>query len=150
MSSESQQSLFIVLFFLGFFAFTIGESFWLNKKKGVTPGRAFGFSFASNIFTITVGLFLSAVVFVALVAMSRGESLEVTPDNTMVAAAFVLSVVIPVGVLVLAKWLLLRFLKITSVERPFVYSLLASVAFFFSVSILPFLVEYLRVRGWTL
>jgi magnesium-transporting ATPase (P-type) len=146
MSSEPQQWLFIFLFFLGFFVFTIAESFWLYKKNGISPGRAFGFSFASNIFTITVGFFLSSVVFVALLAMSRGESLAVTPDNTMVAAAFVLSFIIPILVLVLAKMLLLRFLKITSVERPLVYSLVAAVGFFIAVLLLPFLAEYLRAR----
>jgi len=146
MSDESQQWLFVFLFFLGFFAFTIGESFWLNKKKDVALGRAFGFSFASNIFTITVGFFLSSVTFVALLAVSRDDSLQVTPDAVTVATTFVVSFLVPVAVLILVKWLLLKFFKIASVGRPFVYSLLASIGFFISVLILPFLVEYLRIR----
>jgi hypothetical protein len=146
MPSETGQYLFLSLFFVGFFAFTIAETVWLHRKKEVALGRAFGFSFASNIFTITVGLFLSSAVFVVFLAMSRGESLEVTPENTMVAAAFILSLLVPVVVLVLAKWLLLRFLKITSIKKPLVYSLLASIGFFVTVFILPFLVEYLRIR----
>ena len=138
--------LFVVLFFVGFFAFTIAETFWLNRKKAVTPGRALGFSFASNVFAITVGLFLSSAVFVAILAATRGGSVEVTPNAVTVAMAFVVSFLVPVGVLILAKWLLLKFLKITSVERPFIYSLLASTGFFLSVFLLPFLVEYWTIR----
>ena len=138
--------LFVVLFFVGFFAFTIAETFWLNRKKAVTPGRALGFSFASNVFAITVGLFLSSAVFVAILAATRGGSVEVTPNAVTVAMAFVVSFLVPVGVLILAKWLLLKFLKITSVERPYIYSLLASTGFFLSVFLLPFLVEYWTIR----
>src|SRR5687768_7797097 len=146
MSSEPRQLLFVVLFFVGFFAFTIAEAYWLHRKKDVSAGRAFGFSFASNIFAITVGLFFSSVAFVALVAIWRDDSLEVTPDGTLLAASILVSFLIPVAVLILVKWLLLRFFKIASVERPFVYSLLASIGFFFSVLVLPFLVEYLAPR----
>ena len=147
MSTEPRQLLFVVLFFVGFFAFTIAEAYWLHRKKGVTAGRAFGFSFASNIFAITVGLFFSLITFVGIVAISRGEgSLEVTPNAAMVATAFVVSYLVCVAVLTLAKWLLLRFFRITSVEHPWGYSLLASIGFFVSVLILPFLIEYLSVR----
>jgi hypothetical protein len=138
--------LFVILFFVGFFAFTIAEAFWLHKKKGVSAGRAFGFSFASNIFAVTVGFFALSVIFVALVAMSRGDSLEVTPDATKTAVAFIASLAVPVALLVFVKWMLLRFLKITSVERPLIYSLLASLGFFASVLILPSLVENLSIR----
>jgi hypothetical protein len=146
MSTEPRQLLFVILFFVGFFAFTIAEAYWLHRKKGITPGRAFGFSFASNIFAITVGLFLSSATFVALVSMSRGDSLQVTPGAATVAITSVISFLVAVAVLVLAKWLLLKFLKIASVERPLVYSILASIGFFLSVLFLPFLVEYLSNR----
>jgi hypothetical protein len=146
MLNEPRQLLFVVLFFVGFFAFTIAETYWLHRKKAVTPGRALGFSFASNVFAITVGLFLSSATFVAILAVSRGDSVEVTPNAVTVAMAFVLSFLVPVAVLMAAKWLLLKFLKITSVERPFVYSLLASTGFYLSVFLLPFLVEYWTIR----
>ena len=146
MSSETQQWLIVFLFFVGFFAFTIAETYWLYRKKGVSPGRAFGFSFASNIFAITVGFFISSLTFVAFLMLSKNDSIEVTPDGTRVAAGLIASAVVPFAVLVLAKWLLLRFLKITSVERPLVYSLMASIGFFVAVLILPFLVEYLSSR----
>ena len=146
MSSEPQQLLIVFLFFVGFFAFTIAETFWLNKKKLVSQGRAFGFSFASNIFAITVGFFLSSVTFVAFLMLSRNDSIQVTPDATRVAAGIIISAVVPIAVLILAKWLLLKVFKITSIERPLVYSLLASIAFFVSVLVLPFLVEYLSER----
>jgi hypothetical protein len=146
MLNEPRQLLFVVLFFVGFFAFTIAETYWLHRKKAVTAARALGFSFASNVFAITVGLFLSSATFVAILAVSRGNSVEVTPDAVAVAMAFVVSFVVPVGVLIVAKWLLLKFLKIASVERPFIYSLLASIGFFLSVFLLPFLVEYWTVR----
>jgi len=138
--------LFVILFFVGFFAFTIAETYWLHRKKAVTPGRALGFSFASNVFAITVGLFLSSATFVAILAVSRDDSVEVTPNAITVAMAFAGSFVVSVGALIVVKWLLLKFLKIASVERPFVYSLLASIGFFLSVFLLPFLVEYWTVR----
>ena len=146
MSTEPRQLLFVFLFFVGFFAFTIAETYWLHRKKGVSRGRALGFSFASNVFAITVGLFLSSLTFVALFAMSRADSLEVTPDGPRLAAVLVVSSAVPLAMLVLAKWLLLKFLKIVSVERPLVYSLVASIGFFLSVLILPFLAEYLFIR----
>ena len=146
MSNETQQWLIVLLFFVGFFAFTIAETYWLHRKKGLTQGRAFGFSFASNLFAITVGFFLSSLTFVAFLMLSRNDSIQVTPDGTRVAAGMITSAIVPIAVLALVKWLLLRFLKITSVERPLVYSLLASIGLFVSVLILPFLVEYLYVR----
>ena len=146
MLNDPRQLLFVILFFVGFFAFTIAETYWLHRKKAVTPGRALGFSFASNVFAITVGLFLSSATFVAILAVSRDDSVEVTPNAITVAMAFAGSFVVSVGALIVVKWLLLKFLKIASVERPFVYSLLASIGFFLSVFLLPFLVEYWTVR----
>ena len=146
MLNDPRQLLFVILFFVGFFAFTIAETYWLHRKKAVTPGRALGFSFASNVFAITVGLFLSSATFVAILAVSRGDSVEVTPNAITVAMAFAGSFVVSVGALIVVKWLLLKFLKIASVERPFVYSLLASIGFFLSVFLLPFLVEYWAIR----
>jgi len=146
MLNDPRQLLFVILFFVGFFAFTIAETYWLHRKKAVTPGRALGFSFASNVFAITVGLFLSSATFVAILAVSRDDSIEVTPNAITVAMAFAGSFVVSVGALIVVKWLLLKFLKIASVERPFVYSLLASIGFFLSVFLLPFLVEYWTVR----
>jgi hypothetical protein len=144
--TDTRQWLFVILFFVGFLAFTIAETYWLHRKKDVSQGRAFGFSFASNIFAITVGLFLSLLTFVAVVAVSRGNSVEVTPNAVMIGMAFVASSLVSVAVLILVKWLLLRFLKISSVERPFVYALLASIGFFLSVFMLPFIVEYWTSR----
>ena len=146
MLNDPRQLLFVILFFVGFFAFTIAETYWLHRKKAVTPGRALGFSFASNVFAITVGLFLSSATFVAILAVSRDDSVEVTPNAITVAMAFAGSFVVSVGALIVVKWLLLKFLKVASVGRPFIYSLFASIGFFLSVFLLPFLVEYWTIR----
>jgi hypothetical protein len=145
MSGNTKEWLIVFLFFAGFFAFTIAETYWLHRKKGVSRGHAFGFSFASNIFTITVGFFLASLTFVAFVAMTRGDSLQITPDARAVAAAYIASLLVAVAVLILAKWLLLKSLKIADIERPFLYSIIASIGFFFSVLILPYLVVFLDI-----
>lgn len=144
MESKTTEWLIIILFFACFFAFTAGEVWWLSRKRGVIAGKAFAFSFASNIFCITVGYFISIVVFFLFLATVVGGSMEnVGIGGTALAAAVVCSLVFSFLVLTLAKFLLLRLFKFENIQHHLKYSAAASLIFFLVVTLIPGIIVYL-------
>lgn len=144
MSSNTKEWLTVAVFFIGFFAFTIGETYWLSRIDPAKRGRFFAFAFVSNIFSVSVGFFVSFVIFGVLMALAWDGSLEkVSGGDAGIWAAVAVAAIFPVLLLTLAKRLLFRGLKLTDVPRPWLYSISASLLFFVVVIGLPFLFVYL-------
>lgn len=131
-------------FFVGFFAYTAAETWWLNRRTTHGAGRAFTFAFATNIFTACVGFFVSFVIFGVIMALAWDGSLASTPGSDFTLwVAVAVGALAPVVILFLAKRLMIGLLKLTDLSKPWAYSAIASVLFFLAIFILPFAAAYL-------
>src|SRR5437879_9316215 len=138
MSSATTEWIAVVVFFAGFFAFTIGECYWLSRKKSSSCGRFVAFSFVSNIFSVSIGFFVSFLIFGLLLMLAWDGSIQRLPTGeAAIWLAVGVAAIFPPVLLILAKRLLMRLLKLNEISRPWVYSILASTAFFFIVLVLP-------------
>jgi len=140
MSAKTVEWLAVVIFFACFFALTLLESYWLNKKRGVKLGKSFAFSFATNIFTVTVGFSLLFVVLAALIMLISSEGSGIGPLGIGVAAAAGAATLLAASVLV--KRLGLRIFRQDSAVRPWAFSLAASIIFLLIVISAPVLFIY--------
>ncbi len=144
MSSTTLEWLTVLIFFLGFFAFTLAETFRLSKKGVFDTGRAFLFSFVTNILCVTVGFFVSFVIFGVIVALTWDGSLQKMPSGEAVSlVAVVVSGLFPPFLLTLAKRLMIAVMKPSGLTRPLLYSFLASLSFYLFVISLPIAFVYL-------
>ncbi len=143
MSANTVQWLVVAIFFICFFIFTIVETSWLNKKNGVPYGKAFTFSFATNIFCVTIGFFVSFIIFGILLALAWDDTLnQLSGNDWRIWTAALIGAFFPLIVLMLAKRLGLRLGKIGSVGRPWLYSAVSSVIFLLFVFSVPVLFAY--------
>lgn len=144
MSSTTKEWLIVAAFFIGFFAFTAAETWWLNRRTTHGVSRLLTFAFSTNIFTACVGFFVSFVIFGVMMALTWDGSLASTPggDFTLWLAVAV-GALAPVVILYLAKRLMIKLLKLTDLSKPWVYSAIATVLFFPAIFILPFAAGYL-------
>jgi len=144
MDSNTTQWLIVVLFFACFFAAIAVEVRWLSKKHGVVPGKAVAFSFTSSIFCITVGFFVSMVIFFVILAMAWDGSLQdIKGGDASIWGAIAVAAVFPFLILTLAKFLLLKLFKFESITSPLKYSAIASLGFVLAVTVIPFVSVYL-------
>jgi len=140
----TRERIIVLLFFVGFFGFTVGEMLWLHRAKAVTAGRAFAFSFASNIFCITVGFFVSMAVFGVMLAVTLDNSVgNIGIGEATFWGAIIVAALFPLAILTLAKFFLLKMFRIATIENHFLYSLAASGIFFLAVTVLPGLFGYI-------
>ena len=143
MSSNTVEWLAVALFFICFFGFSVLESFWLNKKHLIPFPRAFSFSFVTNIFSVSVGFFVSFVIFAVLFMLAWDGSLQELPPNDLrLWTAVAVAALFPLLLLILAKRLMLYFFKLASAGSPWLFSIAASVVFMLTVSAVPFLFIY--------
>jgi len=144
MSDKTVEWLAVLVFFIFFFAVTALESYWLNKRTAVQLGKTFAFSFATNIFTITVGFMLAFVVYAMLLTLAFGRALEHLSGSGdwRIWAAVIAGLAIPVLVSLLAKRLGLRIFKLDAGGSPWVISLAASLFFLLGVTVPPVMFVY--------
>jgi magnesium-transporting ATPase (P-type) len=143
MSGKTVEWLAVLIFFTCFFAFTILESYWLNKRTAAPLGKTFAFSFATNIFTITVGFALSFVVYGSLLMLTFGDALEhLSGNDWRTWAALLAGAALPVIVSTLAKRLGLRIFKLDLGLSPWTFALIASVILLVFVAAAPVLFIY--------
>ncbi|MGD9562818.1 MAG: hypothetical protein AB7F88_11315 [Pyrinomonadaceae bacterium] len=143
MSEKTVEWLAILIFFFVFFALTLGEAGWLNKKGGASLNKAFAFSFASNIFTVVVGFSLSFVVFAAVLALAFGGAFEgLSGNDWRLWAAVIAGALFPLVLSALAKRLGLRIFKLHPVLSPWAFSFIASIIFVALVAAAPTLFIY--------
>ncbi len=143
MSSNTVEWLAVAIFFICFFGLTVLEAFWLNKKNLIPFPRVFSFSFVTNILSVSVGFFVSFLIFVVLFMLVFDGSLQELPPNDLrLWAAVIIAALFPLLLLILAKRLMLHFFKLASVRSPWLFSIAASVVFMLTVSAVPSLFIY--------
>ena len=131
--------LFVFVFFVCFFIACVGEILWLRRKPGIELKRALIFVLSSNFITITVGFFVSFVIFAILLMLAWDGSIEKLPggEASMIGLVAVMAL-FPIVLMMLWKRLLLKLLKFTAdIISPWRYSLAASILFFVVVIGIP-------------
>lgn len=144
MSGVAKEWLVVIIFFAAFFALTIAEAAWLNKKSGSGLPRAFATALLPNLFAITVGFFVSFMIFAVILAMAWDGSLQTVPGNdATIWAAVIAAILFPLVILTFAKRVALRLSKLVGISGPWVYSFAASLIFLLVVVGLPIAIAML-------
>lgn len=143
MSANTLEWLVVAIFFACFFAYTFLETGWLNKKNGIPFGRALAFSFATNILCISVGFFISFIIFGVLLALAWDGTLgQVDGNDWRIWAASLTGPFAPLLLLIVAKRVGLRFIGPNDLGLPWLYSAASSVIFLLFVVSVPVLFAY--------
>ena len=132
MAGKTVEWLAVMIFFIFFFAVTVLEARWLNKRSDAGSGKTFAFSFATNIFTITVGFTLAFIAFGALVAFTGGGT-GITRAGF--AAAISVGAVTLLAIAVVVKRLGLRVTKLDAAVPPWLFSLAGSLIFLIAATV---------------
>jgi hypothetical protein len=143
MSSNITQWLTLALFVMIFAPITLAEILWLVRNNWCTPKTAFAFSLATN----GIGMALSlAVMFVTIVTafmlVLRPAGTGNVLPNWAYSLIFGSSVILTLIVLIGAKLLLFRMMKIRSGREALLFSAIASVGFIVSVLVIPSIAIY--------
>lgn len=143
MSTNTVEWVAVGLFFTCFFLFSVMESGWLNKANGIPFGKAFAFSFATNTFSITIGFFVSFVIFGVLLALAWDGTLgQMSGNDWRIWTAAVTGALFPLVLLILAKRIGLKIFKMDMVGLPWLFAATASVVFLLFVTAVPVLFVY--------
>lgn len=143
MSTNTVEWMAVGLFFACYFIFSIIESGWLNKANGIPFGKAFAFSFATNTLSITIGFFISFVIFGVLLALAWDGTLgRMSGNDWRIWAASLAGAFFPLALLILAKRLGLKLFKMETVGLPWLFATAASVVFLLFVTAVPVLFVY--------
>ena len=81
MDSTTREWIAVGLFFVAFFAFTIGEAFYLSRGDRMRLGRSFTFAFVSNILSVSVGVFGSFIIFGIVMMVVFDGSVQLLPTG---------------------------------------------------------------------
>lgn len=131
------QWLVVLLFFVCFWGFIIGEAFWLSRKGWAATGRSFAFSVTSNITGFIIG---SIVVFVILAIMLMITFEPVKDRQTtesLMWIGVVLALLFPPVFLLLVKRLLLKLFKMDTDRKVWLFCLVSSVLIVFASVLIP-------------
>ena len=85
MTGVSQDWIFVAVFFGAFLVVTAGEIYWLTSKLQVPVKKALTTVLLSNFGTITLGFFVTFVIFGLLLAFTSGENAGVGATGTWLA-----------------------------------------------------------------
>lgn len=143
MSANVIQWIALLVYFLLFWAFTVGEASWLKQREWAPFQRALAFAIASNLFGFFAG---TGVVFVILLVliMLTFEPLK-NPNNQefIMWVGVALVFVIPPVLLTLVKRLLLKLFKMETGRPVWVFSMVSSVLVVFSSVLVPSVFLYI-------
>lgn len=143
MSGPAKDWLFVLIFFIAFFAYTFAEAAWLSRRSGATYARALLLAFSSNTLCITVGFFGSFLVLGVILAMAWDQSLSSVPGgDTTIWYSLAVAVLFPMVLLIFVKRLLVRIIKL-EIPGAWWYSALSSFLFLVTVLSLPIALAYL-------
>lgn len=147
LSATTIEWLAVGLFFAGLFAFSLLEGGWLNQFSRVPFGKAFAFAFATNTFAISIGFFVSFVIFAVLLMLAFGGSFEgLSGNDWRIWTAVIIGALFPFILLTLAKRLALKIFKMPSVENRWLFSMAAAAVFLIVNTSLPVLFVYAASR----
>jgi hypothetical protein len=134
MTGVSQDSIFVAVFFGAFLAVTAGEIYWLTSKLQVPMKKALTIVLLSNFGTITLGFFVTFVIFGLLLAVTTENTGVVTAGTWL---AFVAALGFPFLLMAGVRRLLIGGLRIEQIARPLPYAFLSTLLFFAVVFGIP-------------
>lgn len=137
MSASGNEWVFVVVFFASYLAVTLGEIYWLSRK-GVPIRRAMIFVFSSNFVTITVGLFVTLLIFALILAGTENAG-----GGTGSLLTFLGALTFPVLLMALLRRLLIPTLRIEHVGKPLPYAIASTLMFFAVAAGVPALYLFL-------
>ena len=138
MTGVSQDGIFVAVFFGAFAVVTIGEVYWLTRQLGVAMKKALTVVFLPNFGTITLGFFVTFVIFGLLLA-SAGDDADPSTYRVGTVAAFVAALSFPLLLMIAVRRALVAGLRIEQIERPLQYAAISTLVFFAAVLALPVL-----------
>lgn len=137
MSANAIQWIVVLVYFLLFWGFTVGEARWLKTQGWAPFQKSFAFAIASNLFGFFAG---SSIVFVIILGlfMLTYEPIKNPAGNEMIMwVGVALVFIIPPLLLTLVKRLLLKLFKMESGHPAWVFSMVSSVLIVFGSVIVP-------------
>lgn len=137
MFGDSQQGTLVAVFFTAFLLVTAGEIYWLTQRLAVPIKKALTTVFLSNFVTITLGFFVSFIIFGILFAVAWDENSEMPSGEAGMWAALVGALGFPMLLMAAIKRLLLAGLRIEQIARPLAYAFVSTLIFFAAVFGLP-------------
>ena len=137
MSGASQDWIFVAVFFGAFAAVTGGEIYWLISSLNVPVKKALTTVFLSNFATITLGFFVTFIIFGLLLAFAVEKNAGVGIGGTW--PVFVAALAFPFLLMVAIRRLLISGMRIEQISRPLPYAVLSTIVFFAAVVIVPVL-----------
>jgi len=142
--SYSPDWLFVAIFFGAFIAVTIGEVVFLSSRLQVPMKKALTTVFLPNFATITLGFFVTFVIFGIILAVAWDENTEMAGGNTGTWIAFIAALGFPFLLMAAIRRLLIGGLRIEQISRPLMYAVLSTIIFFAIVCGLPAIFLALR------
>lgn len=142
MTGVSQDWIFVAVFFGAFLVVTAGEIYWLTSKLQVPMKKALTTVLLSNFGTITLGFFVTFVIFGVLLALTSAENAGVSTTGTWLA--FIAALAFPFLLMAGVRRVLIGGLRIEQIARPLLYALLSTLVFFAAVFGIPAIFLALR------
>ena len=139
MSGASQDWIFIAVFFGAFIAVTIGEIYWLISSLNVPMKKALTIVFLSNFVTITIGFFVTFIIFGLVLALTGYNDEDTAAPGTLTSIAFIAALAFPFLLMAAIRRLLIGGMRIEQISRPLPYAIISTLVFFAAVLILPVL-----------
>jgi hypothetical protein len=134
MTGVSQDSIFVAVFFGAFLVVTAGEIYWLTSRLQVPTKKAMTIVLLSNFGTITLGFFVTFVIFGLLLAVMAENTGVVTTGTWL---AFIAALGFPFLLMAGVRRLLIGGLRLEQIARPLPYALLSTLLFFAVVFGIP-------------
>lgn len=129
MTGASQDWILIAAFFGAFFAVTAGEVFWMIRNLGVPAKKALVAVLLPNFLTITLGFFVSFIIFGILLAITAGDNTDLLIGQARTWPAFVAALAFPLLLMAVARRLLIGGLRIEQIKSPLSYSIVSTLIF---------------------
>ncbi|MEQ1762890.1 MAG: hypothetical protein ABL984_07090 [Pyrinomonadaceae bacterium] len=137
MSGVSKDWIFVAVFFGAFIAVTVGEIVWLGRKLNVPMKKALTVVFLPNFLTITLGFFVTFVIFGILFAVAWDQNTHMPGGEAGMWVALVVAFGFPFLLMAAIRRLLIGGLRIEQIARPLPYALISTIIFFLVVFGIP-------------
>jgi hypothetical protein len=129
--SASNDWIFIAVFFGAFSVVTVGEVYWLVQRLAVPLKKALTTVLLPNFITITLGFFVTFIIFGFLLAFAVEENAGGGGAGTW--AVFIAALGFPFLLMATIRRLLIGGLRIEYIARPLRYSVISTLIFFAAV-----------------
>ncbi|MDI1242699.1 MAG: hypothetical protein PSX80_12355 [bacterium] len=131
MTGVSQDGIFVAVFFGAFLIVTAGEIYWLTYNLQVPIRKALITVLISNFGTITLGFFVTFIIFGILLALTATENAG--EGNTGAWPAFIAALAFPFLLMACVRRLLIGGQHIEQITRPLPYAIVSTLIFFLAV-----------------